>query len=138
MKKPHRSLLARPAETELLGPSFELYPTGLTVKGQPTIQQYDEAFTRLSLIESAQSWWWGDLANAREKDYGSLTTRVDSLSFRHHQIAAPIIAASSINHKTFPLILGALLLCVSGFAHQTTTTKFLSPVPQTTVAYHIL
>lgn len=116
MKKPHRPLLARPAETELLGPSFELSPTGLTVKGQPTIHQYDEAFTRLSLIETAQSWWWGDLANAREKDYGSLKemadrleidysalrvyqsvsskyellTRVNTLTFKHHQIAAPL------------------------------------------------
>jgi hypothetical protein len=39
------------------------------VHGKPNIEEYDEAFHRLSLIESAQSWWWGDLANAREGDY---------------------------------------------------------------------
>ncbi|GAJ08925.1 unnamed protein product, partial [marine sediment metagenome] len=53
---------AKPAQTQFLGPSFLLHPTGLTVRGKPTKEEYDEAFNRLSLIESAQSWWWGDLA----------------------------------------------------------------------------
>jgi hypothetical protein len=71
----------------------------------------------MSLIESAQSWWWGNLALARERDYGSLKElaerlninyhslhnyqtvakayptldmRMSSVSFNHHQIAAPL------------------------------------------------
>ncbi|MBW1732218.1 MAG: site-specific DNA-methyltransferase [Deltaproteobacteria bacterium] len=100
----------------LLGPSFELSPTGLRVIGTPTIDEYDEAFRRLSLIESASSWWWGDLALAREHHYGSLQTaankynkdykalstcqwvasryeppnRLGTLGFKHHMIAAPL------------------------------------------------
>lgn len=100
----------------ILGDSFELLPNALIIRSKPTEDEYDEAFRRLSLIETAQSWWWGDLATAREKHYGSLTelaekygkdygalrdyqtiasryelsTRVDSLSFKHHQIAAPL------------------------------------------------
>ena len=101
---------------KILGDSFELLPNALIVHGEPTEEEYDEAFQRLSLIESAQSWWWGDLAISREKHYGSLTelagrleidygalavyqsvakayellTRVKSLTFKHHQIAAPL------------------------------------------------
>ena len=100
----------------LLGPAFELYPTGLKVIGKPTIEEYDEAFRRLSIIESASSWWWGDLALTREfhygslqavadkygKDYKSLSTcqwvasryehpnRLGTLGFKHHMIAAPL------------------------------------------------
>jgi hypothetical protein len=54
---------------KILGNSFELLPNALIVHGKPTIEEYDEAFRRLSLIESAESWWWGDLALARERDY---------------------------------------------------------------------
>lgn len=53
----------------ILGDSFELLPNALIVQGKPTNEEYEEAFRRLSFIESAQSWWWGDLALAREKDY---------------------------------------------------------------------
>ena len=111
-----RTLVTRPAQRELLGPSFELYPTGLTVIGKPTEPEYDEALRRLSFIESAQSWWWGDLANARERHYGSLkelaekhgkdynslhvcqyvsrryelVRRLTTLGWEHHRIVAPL------------------------------------------------
>jgi len=101
---------------KLLGDSFELLPNALIVHGQPAEEEYDEAFRRLSVIESAQSWWWGDLALARERHYGSLQAaadeygkdyqtladcqyvasryelshRCESLSFKHHRIAAPL------------------------------------------------
>lgn len=100
---------------KILGNSFELLPNALIVHGRPAEEEYDEAFQRLSLIESAQSWWWGDLANGRERHYGSLKEmatrlginyksletyqyvahayelpmRIGSLTFYHHQIAAP-------------------------------------------------
>jgi DNA modification methylase len=106
-------LIKRP-DTKILGNSFELLPNALIIHGKPTEKSYEEAFRRLSLIETAQSWWWGDLANAREKHYGSLkelaekyeknygsvrecqrvskayelSMRIDTLSFNHHQIAA--------------------------------------------------
>lgn len=111
-----RALVARPVQRELLGASFELYPSGLMVIGKPTEEEYDEAFRRLSIIESAMQWWYGDLADGREKHYGSLAemadrleidygalavyqsvakayellTRVKSLTFKHYQIAAPL------------------------------------------------
>jgi len=117
VKETSQALTAPTVALKILGPSFELHPTGLTVIGKPTKEEYDQAFSRLSFIESAQSWWYGDLANAREKHYGSLdemaeglninysslqnyqwvsnqyklSTRVDSLSFRHHLIAAPLV-----------------------------------------------
>lgn len=114
-KNTSQALVTRPLGMQMLGPSFRLQPTGLTIVGKPTQEEYDEAFGRLNLIESAQSWWWGDLANGRERHYGSLNemaerlginynslhdyqtvarayeldTRVSNLSFRHHMIAAP-------------------------------------------------
>ncbi len=101
---------------KILGDSFELLLTGLIVHGKPTEEEYNEAFRRLSLIETAQSWWYGDLANAREKYYGSLkevaerhgkdynslhvcqyvasryelVSRLTTLGFKYHQIAAPL------------------------------------------------
>lgn len=101
---------------KLLGNSFELQANALIVHGQPTEKDYKEAFRRLSLFDTASSWWWGDLANAREKTYGSLkklaekygksygairecqrvagayklSMRIDSLSFNHHQIAVAL------------------------------------------------
>ncbi|GAI60494.1 unnamed protein product [marine sediment metagenome] len=69
-KKKTSRALARPSVVlKILGAPFELYPTGLTVIGKPTQEEYVQAFTRLSFIESASSWWWGDLALARERDY---------------------------------------------------------------------
>jgi len=116
-KKNTSRALAKPSVAlKILGPSFELHPTGLAVIGKPTEEEYTEAFRRLSFIESAQSWWWGDLANAREKHYGSLINlaekhgveyktietyqyvasryefpnRLGNLSFKHHMVAAPL------------------------------------------------
>lgn len=103
-------------QLRLLGGHFDLLPNALIVQGKPSIGEYDEAFHRLSLIESAQSWWWGDLANGRERHYGSLEQmagdldinyntlaqyqsvsrayelcdRSQSLSWKHHLIAAPL------------------------------------------------
>ena len=109
-------LAQKPTEPKLLGPKFELHPVGLTVIGKPTEEEYEEAFRRLSYIDSAIAWWWGDLANARERHYGSLKelaekleidyeslrkyqyiagryemwNRFHNLSFKHHMIAAPL------------------------------------------------
>jgi len=101
----------------ILGKQFILHPNALIIHGKPTEKDYEEAFRRLSLFETAQGWWWGDLANAREKSYGSLKalaekygknygalrvcqrvskafeevlTRVNNLTFKHHQIAAAL------------------------------------------------
>lgn len=110
------AILARPVQKELLGPSFELYPTGLTVVGKPTREEYSTAFQRLELIEGAIHWWYGDLALSYEGRYGAiveiaeglgvdydalrvyksvasryeLLMRINSLTFTHHQIAAPL------------------------------------------------
>ena len=54
---------------KILGAKFELLPNALIVHGKPSVEEYDEAFRRLALIESATSWWYGDLALARERDY---------------------------------------------------------------------
>lgn len=111
-----RALVARPVQRELLGPSFELYPTGLTVIGKPTKEEYSTAIKRLELIEGAIHWWYGDLALSYEGHYGAMveiaeesgfdyqtiandkwvasryevSARAETLSFRHHQIAAPL------------------------------------------------
>jgi len=101
---------------DVLGKSFTLYPNGIVVRGKPSSDEYNEAFNRLKFVENATSWWWGDLASARERDYGSLkelsdnlgvdyntlrtyqwvveqyevSIRIDTLSFIHHRIAAPL------------------------------------------------
>jgi len=101
---------------DILGSPFTLYPNGVVINGKPLQVDYDKALQRLSLIESASSWWWGDIANGRERDYGSLkelagkygvdygalreyqrvaskyelSMRIDSLSFNHHQIVASL------------------------------------------------
>lgn len=116
MSEVHGEIAKRQPGLQVLGDSFELLPNGLIVHGRPCMEEYDEAFRRLTLIESAQSWWWGDLANARERDYGSLremaerygkdynslhvcqyvssryevVMRTTTLSFNHHRIAAPL------------------------------------------------
>jgi hypothetical protein len=109
-------VVAKQLSLNIFGDNFELLPNGLIIHGKPTVEEYDEAFRRLSLIESATSWWYGDLANARERDYGSLKEmaerleinynslrnyqavassyelhmRMCNLSFYHHQIATPL------------------------------------------------
>jgi len=111
-----REIAKKQLGLKVLGDNFELLPNALIVHGMPSTEEYDEAFRRLSLIESAQSWWWGDLANARERDYGSLKeiaerygkdykalstcqwvasrythpNRLGTLGFKHHMIAAPL------------------------------------------------
>ncbi len=102
---------------DILGKPFTLYKNGVVIHGKPTIEEYDNAFQQLSLIESATAWWYGDLANGREREYGSLKEmaerlginynslhiyqtiaksypeldmRMSSLTFNHHQIAAPL------------------------------------------------
>ena len=97
----------------VLGRQFILHPNALIIHGKPTEKDYEEAFRRLSLFETAQGWWWGDLANAREKIYGSLkalaekygkrldpyqwvssqykpTNRFVTLGYKHHAIAAAL------------------------------------------------
>lgn len=111
-----RALVARPVQRELLGPSFELHSTGLTIIGKPTKEEYSTAFQRLELIEGAIHWWYGDLCLAYEGHYGAiaeiadesafdygtirndkwvasryeLSYRYDNLTFKHHMVAAPL------------------------------------------------
>ena len=102
---------------DILGAPFTLRSNGLIIKGSPSIEEYDVAFHKLTLIESATGWWYGDLAIGRESSYGSLkemadrlginykslqnyqtvaksypelSMRMDSLTFFHHQIASPL------------------------------------------------
>ena len=115
-KKSSRTLVTRPLRLQILGPSFRLQPAGLTVIGKPTIEEYTEAFKRLQLMEGAIHWWYGDLSLAYEGHYGAIVeiagespfdvgtiyqdkwvagryepyTRVQTLSFVHHRIAAPL------------------------------------------------
>jgi len=112
----NKRALAKPAKLKILGPSFELHPTGLTVVGKPTKEEYEEAFGRLEVIEGAIHWWYGDLCLAYEGQYGAIaeiaeaspfqyqtiandkyvasryevSQRWESLSIHHHRIAAPI------------------------------------------------
>lgn len=82
------SIIKRP-NSELLGNSFELLPNAffkylsIIVHDKPTEEDYEEAFRRLFLIETAQSWWWGDLANAREKQYSSLEGLAERLDLNY-------------------------------------------------------
>ncbi len=115
-KNTSRALVARLVHRELLGPAFELHPTGLTVRGKPTIEEYTDALKRLQFMEGAIHWWYGDLCLAYEGHYGAiaeiaewsphnyhtifndrvvasryeLDCRQSSLSFEHHRIAAPL------------------------------------------------
>lgn len=118
MKKRNTSrALAKPSVAlKILGAPFELYPTGLTVIGKPTEEEYSTAFQRLELIEGSIHWWYGDLALSYEGYYGAiaevaeqtefdtgtiyndkyvasryeLSQRCESLSIHHHRIAAPL------------------------------------------------
>lgn len=111
-----RALVARPVQRELLGPSFDLHPIGLTVLGKPPKEEYSTAFQRLELIEGAIHWWYGDLALSYEGHYGAIvgiaeesgfqyqtiandkwvasryevSLRKETLSWNHHMIAAPL------------------------------------------------
>jgi len=111
-----RALVARPVQRELLGPSFELHSTGLTIIGKPTKEEYVAAFRRLELIEGAIHWWYGDICLAYEGHYGAIaeiaegsgfqyqtiandkwvasryevSLRKETLSWNHHMIAAPL------------------------------------------------
>jgi site-specific DNA-methyltransferase (adenine-specific) len=71
------SNIVKRQDAALLGATFEVQPNALIIKGKPTERDYDEAFRRLSLMDCASSWWWGDLAASQEKTYGSLKTLAD-------------------------------------------------------------
>lgn len=105
----------KPPELKILGNSFVLHPTGLTIIGKPTKDEYTEAFYKLQYIEGCIHWWYGDLCKAYEGHYGviteisenspfeydtirkdkyvaeryELTERSHDLSWTHHLIAAP-------------------------------------------------
>jgi N6-adenosine-specific RNA methylase IME4 len=51
---------------------FELKPTGLAVRGKPTLEQWTECGRVLCLFEGAVQWWIGDWVNygATRKDWG--------------------------------------------------------------------
>lgn len=106
----------KPPELTMLGPSFKLRPMGLTVVGKPTKEEYAEALYRIQFIEGSIHWWYGDLCRAYEGHYGAIveiaeesefeyqtladdkwvasrypevSSRNETLSFRHHRLAAP-------------------------------------------------
>lgn len=100
----------------ILKPSLEASRLGLVVKGTLSKADYIEAFNQLDQIEGAIHWWIGDLVSSYEGRYGSikeiadalpfkygtvyddkyvasryeLSSRNESLSFKHHRIVAPL------------------------------------------------
>ena len=89
-----QALVARPAQRELLGPSFELHPTGLTVIGKPTKEEYTEAFRRLELIEGAIHWWYGDLCLAYEGQYRAIVEIAEQSPYKYQTIFNDKVVAS--------------------------------------------
>jgi N6-adenosine-specific RNA methylase IME4 len=49
--------------------AFQLTPTGLTVRGQPSFDEWQDAGTKLSRMEGAVQFWIGDWLNAGEQRY---------------------------------------------------------------------
>lgn len=80
------SLVPKQTSLNLFGDKFELLPNGVIIHGKPTEAEYDDAFRRLTIIESATSWWYGDLANSRERAYGSLTKLAEKLDIPYETL----------------------------------------------------
>ena len=101
---------------ELSHQCLQLQRSGLVIVGEPTFDEWVEAGRRLQTMETAVQFWIGDWLNYGERAYGDikrlceeagidygyarncksvaekfeLSVRTDNLSFRHHEIAAPL------------------------------------------------
>ncbi|MFP3975668.1 MAG: MT-A70 family methyltransferase, partial [Dehalococcoidia bacterium] len=115
MANNNKAITIRQEAPTILGDKFRLYPSCLVVDGEPSKEEYAVAFGRLQFIEGSIHWWYGDLCLAYEGQYGAisqiadrsafdvqtiyddkwvasryeLSSRDESLSFKHHRIAAP-------------------------------------------------
>lgn len=108
-----------PREVALALPGFTLSATGLTVDGNPSFEEWAEAFETVRRVSSGVRWWVGDLLVAGEERFGeqyaqvldaadyeqqtmanlkSVAARVDrsrrreALSFEHHDAVASLPA----------------------------------------------
>lgn len=79
-------LVPRQLGFQLFSNKFELFPNGLIVHGEPTEDEYDEAFRRLKTIEDATAWWYGDLALGRDKHHGSLKEMAQGLEINYNTL----------------------------------------------------
>lgn len=102
---------------ELQVGKFTLSKIGVAIDGTPSFEEWQEAMTFTQRSESGVMWWIGDLLNEGEKRYGEtytqaigssdysyetvkqakyvagaveLCTRIHNLSWKHHQIVAPL------------------------------------------------
>ncbi len=50
--------------------SFRLTPTGLSVSGNPTFEDFDQIGQLLRRVHAGYQWWWGDWLNYGEGAYG--------------------------------------------------------------------
>ena len=69
---------------------FDMTPTGITVIGQPTLQQFGEALERCSRMANATTWAIGDLIVYAEGrgDYGEMYSQfLDETSRTYSQLA---------------------------------------------------
>ena len=69
---------------------FDMYPTGITVIGEPTLQQFGQALERCGRMANATTWAIGDLIVYAEGrgDWGEMYSQfLDDMSHSYHQIA---------------------------------------------------
>jgi hypothetical protein len=69
---------------------FDMNPTGITVIGEPTLQQFGEALERCGRMANATTWAIGDLIVYAEGrgDWGEMYSQfLDDMSHSYHQIA---------------------------------------------------
>jgi len=59
---------------------FDLKPTGLSVRGKPTLAEWERCGIVLRRIEGAVQWWIGDWLNYGEKAYGEKYTDAEALT----------------------------------------------------------
>jgi N6-adenosine-specific RNA methylase IME4 len=96
---------------------FTLTATGMAVEGEPTFEEWEQAYSFARRAESGVMWWVGDLLNYGERVYGEtyaqamvatelkyktlrvakwvagqfeLSRRRDNLSFEHHRAVASL------------------------------------------------
>lgn len=60
---------------ELIDNKFNFSSTGLTIKHQPTFEEWQECGEQLHYIESSIQWWIGDWLNYGEQRWGEMYTQ---------------------------------------------------------------
>ena len=106
-------------EKHLLVNKIELTPTSLKIIGDMNEDDYGLAWTKLALVHGGTQWWIGDLYNAQQSKHGTarvfaekhgldsptvrvyasvcssveVLIRINSLTFAHHQLVAPMSPA---------------------------------------------